>query len=377
MSAAYTTQNRTAVLQGIINVPLKTVISGYARGVNFSLGNMWPAACFGSNGGSSDNWRFPSRAGADAFTLNPAQITTFMLGNADTASLGQTNLQASFLGNKLAGVAGNFAGPGFQQGATQFALYSAPADPGVGWTRNDFPQIPILAHSNASPLAWQWGNAAFFGSYGVGRSYPHGFDWSVVFCDPATLVVNNFDPAVTGTPLAGFSFVGCIPAIASDGVDYFANNDGNTLWAVLATDYQTIATNYKLTWDNATIDNAMKAGGLAWASAISSAFGWLTYPGAALTIGGTTYTRYGILTSRGGLRYWIINAEPQDAAATTAWFTGDGSATLHIDPFGVFWFSAQNKSAGNIFASIGLFVPRVLPLNIPPTRLPVVMGLLK
>lgn len=374
---AWTTTPRTAVFQGVINLPLITVISGYAApgGLSwrFSQGNLWPAVCLSNNGGALNST--PDNGGADVFSISG--VTSIRLGTSIDNTYVQPNTQPNWWNGRLTGIIATWQGASLFTGNTTFSFYDINAPLGANISRSDMPTLPLLADgANDSPTPWQWSNAGFFSSLGVGRSYSHGgsdTNFSAVFAQPGTHGVTNKLDVITGTPLAGFDFFGCIPAPLSGdpNFDWLASGQAASAFiASMTTDWATAFQAYTMTWDDATVDAAMKAG-VAWPETTCCTRGWLSYPGSSLTKNGNTYTRYGVLTSRDGLRWWLINAFPLDAASSDAWFNGDGNATMQITPDGLFWFQALNRSASKVFGSFGAGSLSGIAIPIfPPVTLP-------
>lgn len=369
MAAGFSNQPRVAIFQGIIPVPIGTWINNYVP----VIGGGWS---FGDSA-----WPIDFAFKKDAVTAQIIALkgtvfgptvkqTTFEIGDFSKGNLA-TSLNCIYNGSQILSMFPNSAPAhypstfayGLQLGTNivhgifnglDYPAYNAAAFPGPGFNNGSqlgankviYGTNDIVTLVTDKLLSWSFGG-----------NVAQTWDFPLRGIFPTNLGKLGVDPATNST----WATVGGSGAIAN-----LCRPDFGGLGFLEF---------FTLTWDNPVI-NGYVSFDFNISNTSATPYGWLTTElnngssNRSVTINGTLYTSYMILTSLDGTKWWLLNIIPTDADSA-GWQGSIGTVTAKFFPNGqlVLHHNSGSKDA-LIFASVqesALF--KMLPV-FPPVSLP-------
>jgi hypothetical protein len=352
---------RTAVYRGTLQMYIKTLTTTYVPVVNgWNFGNAaWPME---AHGYIKDNRPW----GIKGNVFNEDGATPFQAGNISAGTLNDNVFGPIFYN------AGRLLG--FCEGKTlslDINAFEYAFKTGTPLSLQNFSYQNLTNLPNVSNTGMY---APFVKCLGIGRdnllwsgyvdsliNKTIAFDGTRAFVQDPLFIVSN--ASVNYNPYLVLNWQGVNAMLAAI--------NGATARRITMTDFSTFMQFIDVSWDNATIDTAMKS---AIQSGVNrngpSQFGWITTLNTTTaTIDGKTLTGFLVLTAGDGSYYYVIEIIPTDTASK-GWkgtasngntrFTADGTAIIR-----------QSNSSTNLFISTGFlsqyrYLPVYPPMTLPP-----------
>lgn len=380
--------DQTSALQGLIEIPIGPLITNYdnpaGNGITFDRANLWCQESFTTIGPSSSG-------GINAFWLDH-----FSLSGLDRYKAGTLTSFVSASKSQLP-----FWTPfgicGINQQITQISLstfnsryswYKFGAQQGTSWTRGNIPAVSFdLNIGTGDVSAYQvqaqcqpfWTYYGIANGYGLGSSTNQSFD---MYTPVSTTGLIDVTTVLHGC-LQGQGFGWTLsPSIPGTAQTFLAWSDSvSGLGGILQTDFNSFAAASRLTYDNSTVNSALGsgAGNNMQTYATATLGGFLCFVQGTLSIMGRTLSKYFVLISPDGSKYWIVDIIPTEPNGYDAWTNNlaQGTITAKIDPYGSFYMSSSrtlhqaqyvytNITTYNLGLNLPIFLP--VPLPAPPRK---------
>lgn len=364
-----------AVFQGIYDIPIKTFITGYVprvAGWKFNYGSIYPCSSgtrllnTGTFNGICGGW-------CDVFSASqPGSGGRFSLNQwgdlSPATATGNFNPSYSPVDGQIHGI--HFS---TRNGAPFDCTISGYKYPASLTANSNYPSANLAMPSQINPGLITVANAPVIPTFQNAGSIAFLTSTPVVamagFYVPAA-PVDMFDDNGFIYHILGNSARGIAGIVPSQNIALYNNGAIDCLVNLLPT----VGAPIIVTWDNATINTALQdagAAGTGLTRSTISPWGFLSFFLGTLTIAGRTLTNFVVLTSFDGLKYWLINMIPMDAAAIVS-LSGAGSArTAHISPDGTFMFqnslqaSIEDKVFSGFFPASNILYVGGTPYDLP------------
>lgn len=384
MTAGFSTSPRTAVFQGIIDVPIATWLDTYVPvNTGWSFGtSMWPV----DYGWRKDPVTDAAVALKGTVFGEAIKQTSFAYGDF-TAGIGGISAPRGnciYNNGRLRGFYKNDSLPvatanTFDYGITLGSNVVQPTFSGVNYPSITGARIPGNSFTDGSQL----------GASGI----IYSMNDVNTLVDDYLLSWANGGGVVNGNPL-GFKFPlrGLFPTdLALLCPDNFGNNwatvggSGSNGRLLCLCDFSVPGNLafFTLTWDNATLDTYLQSDFGSANVTRATPFGWLSCTinnstaSRPVTINGTLYTSYMILTSFDATKYWLLNIRGLDGNGQN-WQSNIGTVQACIFPSGTMLIHSTHQDAiinasvqtSSIFKQLPVFPPVALPSPPADTEIP-------